>query len=83
MKNIIKHDYNISKEDRNRKNKHRSFVIWFTGLSGSGKSTIANNLEKCLFEAGVRAYALDGDNIRSGLNKGLSFTREDRWENNR
>ncbi len=83
MTNIVKHDYHINREDRNRKNDHNSFVIWFTGLSGSGKSTIANKLEKCLFEEGIKVYALDGDNIRSGLSKGLSFTREDRWENNR
>lgn len=83
MKNIVKHSYHISKEDRNRQNGHNSFVIWFTGLSGSGKSTIANQLEKKLFDLGVKTYSLDGDNIRSGLNKGLSFTEEDRTENNR
>lgn len=83
MKNIIKHNYHISKADRNKQNAHRSFVIWFTGLSGSGKSTIANHLEKKLFDLGVKTYSLDGDNIRSGLNKGLSFTEEDRTENNR
>ena len=83
MKNIIKHNYHISKADRNKQNAHRSFVIWFTGLSGSGKSTIANHLEKKLFDMGVKTYSLDGDNIRSGLNKGLSFTEEDRTENNR
>jgi adenylylsulfate kinase len=58
-------------------------VIWFTGLSGSGKSTIANSLEKRLFKEGISTYSLDGDNIRSGLSKGLSFSREDRHENNR
>lgn len=58
-------------------------MIWFTGLSGSGKSTIANKLEEYLFEQDVQTYALDGDNIRSGLNEGLGFTREDRLENNR
>ncbi|MCY2686932.1 adenylyl-sulfate kinase [Salinimicrobium sp. TH3] len=83
MTNIVKHDYHINREDRNIQNNHNSFVIWFTGLSGSGKSTIANKLEKRLFEEGIKVYALDGDNIRSGLSKGLSFTREDRWENNR
>lgn len=83
MKNIIKHTYHISQEDRNKKNKHNSFVIWFTGLSGSGKSTIANQLEKKLFDMGLKTYSLDGDNIRSGLNKGLSFTEDDRTENNR
>lgn len=83
MENIIKHTYHISKEDRNNQNGHNSFVIWFTGLSGSGKSTIANQLEKRLFDMGVKTYSLDGDNIRSGLNKGLGFTKEDRNENNR
>lgn len=83
MKNIIKHTYHISQADRNKQNGHNSFVLWFTGLSGSGKSTIANQLEKKLFDGGVRTYSLDGDNIRSGLNKGLSFTEEDRTENNR
>jgi adenylylsulfate kinase len=83
MTNIVKHDYHINRKDRNKQNDHNSLVIWFTGLSGSGKSTIANKLEKCLFEEGIKVYALDGDNIRSGLSKGLSFTREDRWENNR
>ncbi|GAB2770504.1 adenylyl-sulfate kinase [Salinimicrobium soli] len=83
MANIVKHDYTISKEDRNKKNRHRSLVIWFTGLSGSGKSTIANKLEKRLFEEDINTYSLDGDNIRSGLNKGLGFSREDRFENNR
>ena len=83
MKNIIKHTYHITKEDRNRLSGHNSFVVWFTGLSGSGKSTIANQLEKKFFDMGLRTYSLDGDNIRSGLNKGLSFTEEDRTENNR
>ncbi|WP_324719218.1 adenylyl-sulfate kinase [Salinimicrobium sp. HB62] len=83
MSNIVKHDYHITRQDRNRQNKHGSLVIWFTGLSGSGKSTIADKLEQRLFEAGIQTYALDGDNIRSGLNKGLKFTREDRSENNR
>lgn len=83
MKNIVKHTYHITKEGRNQQNGHNSFVIWFTGLSGSGKSTIANQLEKKMFENGIKTYSLDGDNIRSGLNKGLSFSQEDRTENNR
>lgn len=62
-------------------NGHNSFVVWFTGLSGSGKSTIANELEKALVEKGIRTYSLDGDNIRSGLNKGLGFSEEERHEN--
>ena len=83
MSNIVKHKYHISRKDRNSKNSHKSFVIWFTGLSGSGKSTIASKLEERLFKKGIKTYALDGDNIRSGLNKGLKFSREDRLENNR
>lgn len=66
-----------------RKNQHRPLVVWFTGLSGSGKSTIANQLEKRLFDTGVQTYSLDGDNVRSGLNRDLSFSSEDRIENNR
>ncbi len=81
--NITKHNYHITRNDHNRQNGHNSFVIWFTGLSGSGKSTIANNLEKALFNKGIKTYSLDGDNIRSGLNKGLTFSLEDRKENNR
>lgn len=81
--NIIKHEYNISREERNKQYGHNSVVIWFTGLSGSGKSTIANHLEKVLFRNGIKTYSLDGDNIRSGLNKGLTFSLADRKENTR
>ncbi|SOC80341.1 adenylylsulfate kinase [Salinimicrobium sediminis] len=81
--NITQHDYHISRQERNRQNDHNSFVIWFTGLSGSGKSTIANHLEKELFKNGIRTYSLDGDNVRSGLNRDLTFSLEDRKENNR
>lgn len=56
-------------------------MIWFTGLSGSGKSTIANQLERKLHDLKIRTYSLDGDNIRSGLNKDLSFSEKDRTEN--
>lgn len=62
-------------------NKQKPCVIWFTGLSGSGKSTIANELEKSLFASGHRTYILDGDNLRHGLNKDLGFTKQDRIEN--
>lgn len=78
---ITKHKYNVSRELRNKTNKHPSFVLWFTGLSGSGKSTIANAVEQQLFASGKQTYTLDGDNIRSGINKGLGFTQEDRNEN--
>ncbi|NDD63442.1 MAG: adenylyl-sulfate kinase, partial [Acidobacteria bacterium] len=60
---------------------HRSRVIWLTGLSGAGKSTIADALEKRLFSAGLHSFTLDGDNLRLGLNRDLSFTRDDRAEN--
>lgn len=79
--NVVIHEYGISKSHRNKVNGHESFVLWFTGLSGSGKSTIANKVEEALFYKGVSTYSLDGDNIRSGINKGLGFTREDRLEN--
>ena len=83
MKNIIEQEYNISREDRNLQNGHKSLVVWFTGLSGSGKSTIANRLEEKLFQTGARTYVLDGDNIRRGLSKELNFSEEHRTENNR
>lgn len=79
--NIITYNYQIDRFQRNHLNGHRSPVIWFTGLSGSGKSTIANQLEQVLFKKGIRTYTLDGDNIRIGLNKGLAFSTEDRQEN--
>jgi len=79
--NIIKHDYQISVDDRRRLNGHNSFLIWFTGLSGSGKSTIANVVEQKLFEQNIKTYTLDGDNIRKGINNDLTFSPEDRTEN--
>ena len=80
-KNIVPHQYQVTKKDRNQLNSHPSFLIWFTGLSGSGKSTLANALEKRLHEAGIHTYSLDGDNIRKGINSDLSFSPEDRTEN--
>ncbi|MNJ13768.1 Bifunctional enzyme CysN/CysC [compost metagenome] len=71
----------VARQDRERLNGHKGKVIWFTGLSGSGKSTIANALEKELHAQGKRTYILDGDNIRQGLNKDLGFTDADRVEN--
>jgi bifunctional enzyme CysN/CysC len=79
--NISEHHYEINREARSAQKNQRSRVIWLTGLSGSGKSTIANALEKRLFGLGHHAYVLDGDNVRLGLNKDLGFTREDRAEN--
>ena len=80
-KNIIPHTYKISREERRKANGHNSFLVFFTGLSGSGKSTIANALEQKLFEHGIHTYVLDGDNVRRGINKNLSFSPEDRSEN--
>ncbi len=79
--NIIWHDTAVVKLDRRTKNKHGSCVIWFTGLSGSGKSSIANALSRTLYEKGKREYVLDGDNIRHGLNRDLGFSENDRTEN--
>ncbi len=78
---IIAHDYKIGREEREIRNGHRSACLWFTGLSGSGKSTVANVVEQELYNAGLRTYILDGDNIRKGLNKDLNFTEEGRIEN--
>lgn len=79
--NITWHEGHITRSDRERLNGHRGAVVWFTGLSGSGKSTIARALEEALFERSVRSYVLDGDNIRHGLNRNLGFSPEDRQEN--
>ena len=79
--NSIQQLYKITRSDRNAMNKHNAFLIWFTGLSGSGKSTIANALEQDLFKKGIKTYTLDGDNVRNGLNKDLTFSPEDRTEN--
>lgn len=79
--NIIPHSYQISIQDRRQANNHNSFLMWFTGLSGSGKSTIANVVEQELHKKGIKTYILDGDNIRKGINNDLSFSPEDRTEN--
>ncbi|WP_027410739.1 adenylyl-sulfate kinase [Anoxybacteroides tepidamans] len=79
--NIVWHEATVTKEDRRRRNGHHSGILWFTGLSGSGKSTIANAVSKKLFQLGIQNYVLDGDNIRHGLNKDLGFSAEDRTEN--
>ena len=80
-KNLIPHNYQISIKDRRQSNNHYSLLLWFTGLSGSGKSTIANVVENLLFQEGINTYVLDGDNIRKGINNDLSFSPEDRTEN--
>ncbi|MCH2205164.1 MAG: adenylyl-sulfate kinase [Lentisphaerales bacterium] len=80
-KNIVWHNHSVSQEMRHRLNDHKPAVIWFTGFSGSGKSTIANHLENELYKLGCHTYLLDGDNVRHGLNRDLGFTHSDRVEN--
>ena len=79
--NLTKHNFTVSRERREKVNGQKGMVLWFTGLSGSGKSTIANALDDELNKLGKKTYILDGDNIRMGLNKDLSFSPEDRKEN--
>ncbi len=79
--NVTWHDVKVTKKERELRNKHRGAVIWMTGLSACGKSTIAVELQTQLFNRGVNVYVLDGDNIRHGLNKNLGFSPEDRTEN--
>jgi len=94
---VVWHQHNVSREDREQLNGHRGCVVWFTGLSGSGKSTVANLVDRLLHERGVHTFLLDGDNVRHGLNAtpqlladrgdayakrfGLGFSAEDREEN--
>ena len=80
-KNIVWHDHHVSKQQRAKIKEQKPCILWFTGLSGSGKSTIANAVELKLNELGKHTYLLDGDNVRMGLNKGLGFSDEDRVEN--
>ncbi len=79
--NIHRQDLLVSRTERETLNGHKPVVLWFTGLSGSGKSTIANLVERQLYDQGVRTFLLDGDNVRHGLNRDLGFTDEDRVEN--
>lgn len=94
---VVWHPHSVSREDRERLNGHQGCVVWFTGLSGCGKSTVANAVDRLLYERGVRSFVLDGDNVRHGLNAtpqllaeygeafaqrfGLGFGSEDRQEN--
>lgn len=80
-KNIVWHQSRVRREDRERLRGHRGATLWLTGLSGSGKSTIATRVEQLLCERGCVAYMLDGDNIRHGLSRDLGFTPRDRSEN--
>ena len=79
--NIVKHNFLVSRDQREKVSGHPGKVIWFTGLSASGKSTIANALDLELNKRGLRTYILDGDNVRMGLNKDLGFSPESRKEN--
>jgi adenylylsulfate kinase len=79
--NVTWHDGEISREDRYQILRQKGATIWFTGLSGSGKSTIAVGVEKALHSMGKLSYRLDGDNVRLGINKNLGFSEEDRKEN--
>lgn len=79
--NLVYQEYQNNRNSRNSLNQHKSFVIWITGLSGSGKSTLANALDQHFYQKGIRSYVLDGDNVRSGLNKDLDFSLEGRGEN--
>jgi adenylylsulfate kinase len=80
-KNIRFENFTVSREDREKLFSQKAVCLWFTGLSGSGKSTIANKVEELLNKNGNLTYLLDGDNIRHGLNKNLGFSDEDRKEN--
>lgn len=79
--NIVKQDYKITKQHRAKLLKQQPVIVWLTGLSGSGKSTIADKLEQELYQQGFKTYLLDGDNLRFGLNKNIDFTDEGRKEN--
>ena len=81
MKNIVTHSFDITTKERAQLKGHKGLVLWFTGLSGSGKSTIANALEKELTSLNIHTYTLDGDNVRKGLNQNLTFSPQDRTEN--
>lgn len=79
--NVTWHEHHVSKEARQKLMGHKSAVLWFTGLSACGKSTIANTVDHKLHEMGIHTFVLDGDNVRMGLNKNLGFSAEDRAEN--
>ena len=79
--NVVWHHAQVSRAEQEARHGHKSAVLWFTGLSASGKSTLANAVAGALFHKGIHTYVLDGDNIRHGLNKDIGFTPEDRVEN--
>ncbi|WP_313114906.1 adenylyl-sulfate kinase [Aequorivita sediminis] len=79
--NIIPHNFSVSQNERSDLKEQKPILLWFTGLSGSGKSTVADALERALFQRNMHTYLLDGDNVRGGLNNNLTFSPEDRTEN--
>lgn len=79
--NVVWHAHAVTRADRERQHGHQGVVLWFTGLSGSGKSTVADALEQALHQLGVSTYLLDGDNVRHGLCRDLGFSDADRKEN--
>lgn len=79
--NVVWHAHPVTQQQREQHHGHRGVVLWFTGLSGSGKSTVAGALEEALHQAGVSTYLLDGDNVRHGLCSDLGFSDDDRKEN--
>ena len=81
MENVVWHEAVINRKKRERNLNQKPFVLWFTGLSASGKSTIANVVESKLYEMGFKTYLLDGDNVRHGLNNDLGFDEKSRVEN--
>ena len=81
MTNTEQYNFKIDQKSRNNLNKHNSFVVWFTGFSGSGKSTICNSLEIFLRTKKINTFTLDGDSVRNGINKDLGFSDKDRSEN--
>ncbi|VFP80719.1 adenylyl-sulfate kinase [Candidatus Erwinia haradaeae] len=81
QKNIIWHSHPINRASRETLHGHQGIVLWFTGLSGSGKSTIAGSVEEKLYQLGISSYLLDGDNLRHGLCRDLGFDKPDRYEN--
>jgi adenylylsulfate kinase len=83
LSHLIQQAFTITQTDYEKRNGHQGLVIWLTGLSGSGKSTIANELNTRLFHQNRHSVILDGDNTRLGINHDLSFTDSDRTENNR
>jgi adenylylsulfate kinase len=79
--NVVWHPHAVTRAERETRNGHKGVVLWFTGLSGSGKSTVAGALEQALHQLGVSTYLLDGDNVRHGLCSDLGFSDDDRREN--